>query len=66
MSAVKLTYFAGRGRAEQIRLALHHAKIDFEDEKLSFEAWPVKRAELGDYFEFGQMPVLEIDGHKLS
>ena len=66
MADTKLTYFAGKGRGEHIRMILHHTGVVFEDDKLSFEEWPIRKAEDPDYFEFGQMPILVIDGHKLS
>ena len=37
MSSYKVHYFAGYGRAEQIRMLLAHAKADFEDVYVPFD-----------------------------
>ena len=44
------------GRAEPIRMLLTHAQVDFEDERVSFEAFQQMKAE--GQLEFGQLPVL--------
>ena len=36
---LKLIYFPFMGRAESIRLLLTHAQVDFEDERVSFDAF---------------------------
>lgn len=59
MSKPKLTYFdAPVSRGEECRLALHAAGVDFEDNRLSREAW----AALKPTTPFGNVPVLEIPG----
>ncbi len=59
MTSYKLTYFDfDGGRGEPIRIALHAAGINFEDNRLSF-------AEFGRMRQgtrFNSVPVLEIDG----
>ena len=59
MPHYKLTYFDfDGGRGEPIRIALHAAGIDFEDNRITF-------AEFGDMrndLRFRSVPVLEIDG----
>ena len=59
MTSYKLTYFDfDGGRGEPIRIALHAAGINFEDNRLSF-------AEFGRIRQgtrFNSVPVLEIDG----
>ncbi|KAJ4456728.1 putative Serine/threonine-protein phosphatase 2A activator [Paratrimastix pyriformis] len=57
-----LVYFGGRGRAEAIRLCLAEAGIDYEDQRVSFEAWPSMKSTL----PFGQLPVLRIDGISIA
>jgi glutathione S-transferase len=63
-SAIRLHYFGINGRAASIRAILHSQNVQFDDVKYTFESWAnVKKS--GD-FEFEQMPMLEIDGNKLS
>jgi len=35
----KLIYFGVYARAEPIRILLHHAKVEYEDKRISFEEW---------------------------
>ena len=59
MSSYKLTYFDfDGGRGEPIRIALHAAGIEFEDERLSFEQFGKMRQGT----PFNALPVLNIDG----
>ena len=59
MSSYKLTYFNfDGGRGEPIRIALHAAGIEFEDERLSFEQFGKMRQGT----PFNALPVLSIDG----
>ena len=44
MEKPRLTYFDMGGRADPIRMLLWHAKVDFEDERLSFEQWGERKA----------------------
>jgi len=60
MPKVKLHYFDLYARAEPIRLLLTHAKVSFEDVRYSFE--DAEKLKQTGILEFGQMPVLEIDG----
>ena len=44
----KLTYFDGPGRGELIRLVFSAAKVEFEDDRFAFDAWPtIKPSESG-------------------
>lgn len=61
--AVVLHYFPLYARAEITRLMLHAKGIEFEDRHITFEQWPAEKG-TGN-FEFNQLPMLEIDGHKL-
>lgn len=59
MPSYKLTYFdIDGGRAEPVRIALHAAGIDFEDNRLSFPEF----GEMRKSTRFNALPVLEIDG----
>jgi hypothetical protein len=40
----KLTYFGVYGRAEPIRILLAHAKVDYEDKRITFEEWGALKA----------------------
>ena len=37
---IKLTYFDGRGRGEVARQILAYSGQSWEDDRISFEAWP--------------------------
>lgn len=59
MSKPKLTYFdAPVSRGEEVRLALHIAGVDFEDERIKFEQWPALKAQT----PYGSLPFLELPG----
>lgn len=59
MTKPKLSYFdAPVSRGEECRLALHLAGVDFEDNRLSRDAWMA----LKPTTPFGQVPVLEMPG----
>lgn len=60
---MKLHYFDIYGRAESIRFLAAHAKLDLTNEIVSNE----KLAELksAGVLEFGQLPMLEVDGKHL-
>jgi glutathione S-transferase len=63
MSSYKLTYFDfNGGRGEPIRIALHAAGIEFQDERLSFEQFGKMRQGT----PFNALPVLNIDGADIS
>jgi glutathione S-transferase len=59
MTSYKLTYFDfDGGRGEPVRIALHAAGIEFEDERWAFPVFQERRGEV----RFNALPVLEIDG----
>jgi prostaglandin-H2 D-isomerase / glutathione transferase len=59
MSKPRLIYFdAPVSRGEECRLALHLAKVDFEDVRVKRDAWPAVKATT----PFGSVPVLEMPG----
>lgn len=60
--SVKLYYFDIKGRAEAIRLALHIGGIQFEDIRLDQNQFTQMKSQL----PFGQVPVLEVDGKRMS
>ncbi|KAL3668104.1 hypothetical protein V7S43_006968 [Phytophthora oleae] len=61
-SQIKLTYFAGPGRAELSRLILSAGNVSFEDERLDRDAFLAIKPTL----PLGQVPVLEVDGTTYS
>merc|ERR1719229_325551 len=61
---LELVYFNAAGRAESIRLALHHGSIPFRDLRINKEAFQKMKKE--NIFPFGQVPVLFIDGKPLG
>lgn len=59
MPKLKLTYFDfDGGRGEPARLAMHIAKVPFDDERINPKDWPSLR----DRMPFQAMPVVEVDG----
>lgn len=63
MTTYKLTYFDfDGGRGEPIRIALHAAGIEFEDNRISFEEFQKSR----QHIRFTCVPVLEIDGAAIT
>ncbi len=63
MTDLKLTYFDfDGGRAEPLRIALHHGGIAFEDDRISFEEFMKTRKSM----RFHSVPTLEIDGKVLT
>ncbi|XP_046595218.1 uncharacterized protein LOC107225067 [Neodiprion lecontei] len=58
MSGYKLTYFGIAGLAEPIRYLLSYGGIDFEDNRITQEAWPALKPQM----PLEQVPVLEVDG----
>ncbi len=59
MSSYKLTYFDfDGGRGEPVRIAIHAAGIEFEDERWSFPDFNEKRG----HTPFNAVPMLDIDG----
>ncbi|KAG7396158.1 hypothetical protein PHYBOEH_002655 [Phytophthora boehmeriae] len=61
-SQLKLTYFAGAGRAELSRLILSAGNVSFEDERLDRDSFLAVKPTL----PLGQVPVLEVDGTTYS
>ncbi len=59
-STYKVHYFDGNGRAVNMRAILDYANANWEDNKISFADWPALKS--SGKFEFGQMPVLEVEG----
>lgn len=63
MEKLKLTYFdIHGGRAEPARLLMHIGGIEFEDHRFTFPEF----AEVRKSTPLGQVPVLEINGEKIT
>ena len=63
MTNHKLTYFDfDGGRAEPVRIALHHGGIEFEDERISFPEFLQMRGTT----RFNSVPTMEIDGQVVT
>ena len=65
MTAATLTYFYGRGRAETTRWMLAATDVDFQNIAIRTPQELSALRESGK-LPFDQMPLLEIDGHRLS
>lgn len=63
-----LYYFSlGRlGRGEVNRLFMRELGIDFKDELYDYPTWSEQKADEADLNLTGKLPVLDIDGHRLS
>jgi glutathione S-transferase len=58
-----LTYFAGAGRAEVLRLSLAKLGVQWTDERLDFKSWPAFKASA----PWGTVPTLKLaDGQVLA
>ncbi|VDL65977.1 unnamed protein product [Nippostrongylus brasiliensis] len=62
MVKYKLTYFNGRGLAEAARQLFILADQEYEDVRLTREEFAALKPNL----PFGQVPILEIDGHEIA
>uniref|UniRef100_A0A914VAT3 glutathione transferase n=1 Tax=Plectus sambesii TaxID=2011161 RepID=A0A914VAT3_9BILA len=62
MPQYKLTYFNIMGRGEPIRLIFAQGGIDYEDNRVTGDAWTAFKPST----PFGQLPVLEVDGKMLA
>lgn len=63
MATPTLHYFDLYARGELTRMVFHYHGAPFTDHRVPFVEWPaLSRSGLA---EFGQLPVLEIDGHSL-
>merc|ERR1711874_10424 len=62
MARPKLTYFNLEGVAESIRCVFRAANVDFEDYRIEFADFYVKKKE----FPLGKLPLLEMDGRKMN
>ena len=63
MAGIVLHYFDIYGKGEAIRLLLIHSRTPFVDHRVTAEEWP--QLKTSGLFEFGQMPMVEVDGLKL-
>ena len=62
---MKLYYFDVYAKGEAIRILLNHAKVPFEDIRMDGKDFKLFKEK--GYFEFGQVPVLEMpNGHRFS
>ena len=63
MTAPVLHYFDFYARAEVLRILFVHSKTAFVDHRVAGEEWPQLKA--SGFSEFGQLPMVEMDGLKL-
>lgn len=61
MSTINFNYFNIRVRGEFIRWIFAHTRTVYNDNRIDFAEWPSHKPR----FEFGQLPMLEIDGREL-
>lgn len=58
----KLYYFEANSKGAAIRAILTYTKADWEDIRVPFSEWPALKQKT----EFGLLPVLEVNGQKMS
>ena len=58
---VKIEYFKAHGRAEPLRVMLHHAGADYVEQGVSFPTW-VYRKSVGNTGEMGALPIVTYQG----
>jgi glutathione S-transferase len=63
MAEITLHYFPIYGRAEPVRMLLHYHGVQFNDHHVQLQDWPGLKT--SGFSEFGQLPLLEIDGRRL-
>ncbi|CAG9326153.1 unnamed protein product [Blepharisma stoltei] len=63
MADITLHYFNLYGRGELARYILHYHGTQFTDHRVEFGEWPALKS--SGVAEFGQLPVLEIDGIRM-
>lgn len=63
MADITLHYFPLYGRGETVRMLLHYHGVQFNDHRVQVQDWPGLKT--AGFSEFGQLPVLEIDGKRL-
>lgn len=63
MAQARLHYFDGFGRAECTRIILRFTGTEFEDNRHTDDTFAEFKAQ--GISEFGQVPMLQIDGHNL-
>ena len=63
MSDITLHYFPLHGRGECIRMVFNYHGVPFNDHLIQFQEWP--QVKMSGLAEFGQLPVLEIDGERM-
>lgn len=59
---IELTYFDIAGVAEKVRMTLLLGGVPFKDNRVAFPDW----AAMKPTTPYGQLPVMEVDGHKYA
>jgi len=59
---ISLHYFQINGKAAIARALLSYGKTEYTNKMYTFEEWPSSKS----LFEYGQLPVLEVDGNQYS
>ena len=62
---MKLFYFDLQAKAESIRILLNHAKVDYEDVRITGDTWKTLKPNTKKV-PYGQLPVFQIDGMFLA
>lgn len=62
---VKIEYFKVHGRAEPLRVLLHHAGVQYAEPGISIPTW-VYRKSMGQTGEMGALPIVSYQGVEMQ
>ena len=64
-AVVQITYFKVHGRAEPLRVLLHHSNTQWTDDSVSLPGWGIRKAS-GNTGEMGALPIVSYQGRNMQ